>query len=257
MTYEGRDERAAVCLSEHCLLDGTLTQHLRIRTYAVVPLSDESGVIEWVSNTKTLFEVVVGRNERAGLHATEHPTAPLNSFYTKQLCEQKENGADKKREMFENAVAEWTLVLHVFFERQFVDSTRRLYDAKTNFVISSAVNSIVGYVFGIGERHLQNILLDTQTGDVLHVDLGYAFGFASELRIPEIVPFRLTLELIDVMGVLGVDGRFRQTRLDVLEVLRTHHNDIESLLEMSLVSGFLLLKGARGRAPGTKRPKPP
>ena len=41
-------------------------------------------------------------------------------------------------------------VLHTFC-RQFGNSTRRLYDAQMDFVISTAVNAIVVCVFGIGD----------------------------------------------------------------------------------------------------------
>jgi phosphatidylinositol kinase/protein kinase (PI-3 family) len=30
----------------------------------------------------------------------------------------------------------------------------------------------VGYVLGIGDRHVQNILIDCQTAELVHIDLG-------------------------------------------------------------------------------------
>jgi DNA-dependent protein kinase catalytic subunit len=57
----------------------------------------------------------------------------------------------------------------------------------------------------VGDRHLQNILLDVNTGSVVHIDFGYAFGTAtSVLPIPELVPFRLTKALLD--GLAPNDG---------------------------------------------------
>jgi hypothetical protein len=38
-----------------------------------------------------------------------------------------------------------------------------------------AVNSMAGHIIGLGDRHLQNVLLDTQTADAVHIDLGIAF----------------------------------------------------------------------------------
>lgn len=40
---------------------------------------------------------------------------------------------------------------------------------------SVAVTSIVGHILGLGDRHLSNILIDTATGEVVHIDLGIAF----------------------------------------------------------------------------------
>ena len=32
-----------------------------------------------------------------------------------------------------------------------------------------------GYIIGLGDRHCTNILLDTRTAEVVHIDLGVAF----------------------------------------------------------------------------------
>jgi phosphatidylinositol kinase/protein kinase (PI-3 family) len=38
------------------------------------------------------------------------------------------------------------------------------------FSKSVAVMSTVGYVLGLGDRHLDNILLDIHSGEVVHID---------------------------------------------------------------------------------------
>jgi len=35
-----------------------------------------------------------------------------------------------------------------------------------------ALASMLGYVVGLGDRHLSNILLDTVTAEIVHIDLG-------------------------------------------------------------------------------------
>ena len=50
----------------------------------------------------------------------------------------------------------------------------------------------VGYMLGLGDRHLDNILLDLDSGEVVHIDFNLAFDTGLQLRVPEIVPFRLT-----------------------------------------------------------------
>lgn len=49
---------------------------------------------------------------------------------------------------------------------------------------------------GLGDRHLDNILLDTRSGDVVHIDYNVIFDKGRRLRVPEIVPFRLTASLV-------------------------------------------------------------
>ena len=54
------------------------------------------------------------------------------------------------------------------------------------------MGSAIGYVLGIGDRHLDNILVDLKTGYFIHVDFSLVFGKGVTLRVPEKVPFRLT-----------------------------------------------------------------
>ena len=55
---------------------------------------------------------------------------------------------------------------------------------------TTAIWSMVGHITGLGDRHGENILLDTTNGDVLHVDFCYLFDKATLLEVPERVPFR-------------------------------------------------------------------
>lgn len=60
----------------------------------------------------------------------------------------------------------------------------------------------VGHVLGLGDRHLDNILLDLQSGQVVHIDFNLCFGKGAALRVPEVVPFRLT-QLLQVQFSLA------------------------------------------------------
>ena len=55
---------------------------------------------------------------------------------------------------------------------------------------------------GLGDRHLQNLLLD-EKGALVHIDMGYAFGTGALLPVPELVPFRLTRELCAPLEPVG------------------------------------------------------
>ena len=68
----------------------------------------------------------------------------------------------------------------------------------------------VGYILGLGDRHVQNILIDSQTAELVHIDLGVAFEQGRILPTPEAVPFRLTRDVVDGMGIAGVEGVFRR-----------------------------------------------
>lgn len=65
-------------------------------------------------------------------------------------------------------------VFRYFFMENFLDASV-WYQRRLNYTKSVATASIVGYVVGLGDRHIQNILIDTNNADVVHIDLGIAF----------------------------------------------------------------------------------
>ncbi|CAN0062863.1 unnamed protein product, partial [Hapterophycus canaliculatus] len=80
---------------------------------------------------------------------------------------------------------------------------------RRGFARSLATLNACSYVLGIGDRHLDNFLLDTSTGTVVGIDFGAAFGVGTtELPVPEMIPFRLTnqfqnlLQPLDSVGLL-------------------------------------------------------
>jgi len=62
---------------------------------------------------------------------------------------------------------------HLFTEKHKVPMS--WFAMRLNYTRSVATTSIVGHVLGLGDRHLSNILLDSSTGEVVHIDLGIAF----------------------------------------------------------------------------------
>ena len=47
------------------------------------------------------------------------------------------------------------------------------YEARIRFTLSSAAWSAVGHVIGLGDRHSENILVDTESGECVHVDFDW------------------------------------------------------------------------------------
>lgn len=53
-------------------------------------------------------------------------------------------------------------------------------DRRTNYTQSLAVMSMVGYILGLGDRHTANLMLERQSGKIVHIDFGDCFEVAGE-----------------------------------------------------------------------------
>mmetsp|Transcript_1011 Transcript_1011/g.1766 ORF Transcript_1011/g.1766 Transcript_1011/m.1766 type:complete len:1604 (-) Transcript_1011:415-5226(-) len=84
------------------------------------------------------------------------------------------------------------------------DPFKALKEAKQNFVSSLAAYSLMSYLFMFKDRHNGNLLLDT-AGHVIHIDFGFVFGIApgGSFSLEQSTPFKLTDEMLEVMGGLG------------------------------------------------------
>lgn len=75
-------------------------------------------------------------------------------------------------------------------------------DRRSTYTRSLALNSMVGHILGLGDRHPSNVLLNRVTGQVVHIDFGDCFEVAmTREKYPEKIPFRLTRMLTHAMEV--------------------------------------------------------
>eukprot|EP00923_Selenidium_pygospionis_P031468 GHVN01055769.1.p1 GENE.GHVN01055769.1~~GHVN01055769.1.p1 ORF type:complete len:627 (+),score=90.59 GHVN01055769.1:1292-3172(+) len=93
-----------------------------------------------------------------------------------------------------------------------------------NFVKSCAGYAIITYLLGIGDRHLDNLLVNGE-GNLLHIDFGYMFGQEPKPLAPEI---KLSPDMIDAMG--PAYDRFRQLCCQAYKVLRLNARKLLTLL---------------------------
>ncbi|UOH82515.1 hypothetical protein LQV05_005222 [Cryptococcus neoformans] len=197
-----------------------------VRTYAVMPLNEECGLLEWVTNThgfKGILETNYGRqnkkifiNEVIDLLTTTRKQCPpevLTAVFK-----------DKVLPLYQPTVfREWFLTS--WPEPSAWLSSRLAYSR------TLAVMSMIGYILGLGDRHGENILFDGLSGDTVHVDLNCLFEKGKTLEIPERVPFRLTQNMVDALGVTGVEGVFRKAAEITMSILRSNSDSLMSVLE--------------------------
>lgn len=96
------------------------------------------------------------------------------------------------------------------------------------FLKSCAGYGVITYLLGVGDRHLENLLV-TKDGRLLHIDFGFILGKDPKPLPP---PMKLNKEMVEAMG--GVDGRdfaaFRVHSFTAYSVLRRHHTLFLALL---------------------------
>lgn len=73
---------------------------------------------------------------------------------------------------------------------------------RDNFTKSCAAYCVISYLLGIGDRHLDNIMI-TSDANIFNIDFGYILGNDPKLLAPE---FRLTSGMIDAMG--GIHSKY-------------------------------------------------
>ncbi|KAL0029509.1 hypothetical protein WJX79_000191 [Trebouxia sp. C0005] len=198
-------------------------RNLLIRRFAVIPLTEETGIIEWVPHTHGLRHCCQDIYIADGTYDKRTVNMTVKKIY---------DGFQGKRksELLDKLLAMYPPVLHRWFLARFPEPAT-WHNARLGFTRTTAVWSMVGHIVGLGDRHGENILLDATTGDAVHVDFAFLFDRGLTLAIPEMVPFRLTQNLVDAFGVSGYEGAFRRACEVTLQVLRVHRDTLLSVLE--------------------------
>lgn len=203
---------------------------LRLRTYAVICLNEECGLMEWVPNTAPFRNMVHESVRWSGTYVNHLRFGELRSAFEGNQINNRENLPLMAKEYKEVILSRYVPTFHQWFLLHFPEPTAWL-EARTTFTRSTAVWSAVGHVVGLGDRHGENILLDTASGEAVHVDFDCLFDKGLTLARPELVPFRLTPNMVDAMGVTGYEGSFRRVMEVTLTVLREHRLTLLSVLE--------------------------
>lgn len=79
------------------------------------------------------------------------------------------------------------------------EDSLQFQEARSNFVKSMAAYSVISFLLQFKDRHNGNIMID-DAGHILHIDFGFCFDIAPGGVKFERAPFKLTSEMMAVMG---------------------------------------------------------
>ncbi|XP_048790883.1 serine-protein kinase ATM isoform X2 [Lagopus muta] len=209
----------------------TRKRKLTIRRYKVVPLSQRSGVLEWCTGTTPIGEFLV--NADKGAHKRYRPHDYSSLQCQKIMMDAQKKHSEEKYNIFMKVCDNFQPVFRYFCMEKFRDPAV-WFEKRLAYTRSVATSSIVGYILGLGDRHVQNILIDEQTAELVHIDLGVAFEQGKILPTPETVPFRLTRDIVDGMGITGVEGVFRRCCEKTMAVMRNSQEALLTIVEVLL-----------------------
>ncbi|RNJ56129.1 serine/threonine-protein kinase M1 [Verticillium nonalfalfae] len=228
-------------------------RQLYIRTYAVTPLNEECGIIEWVDGLKTLRDILLEQYKMRGTHPD------YNAI--KRMMKDAVTGTSNIHLFTEGVLGTFPPVLHHWFIEQFPHPAV-WFAARLKYTRSCAVMSMVGTILGLGDRHGENVLLEKDNGGIFHVDFNCLFDKGRTFGEPERVPFRLTHNMVTAMGMHGYEGPFRACSELSLGILRQQEETLMTILEAFIYDPTLDLQKVKKSsravvAPGEVRLEPP
>ncbi|XP_051006522.1 DNA-dependent protein kinase catalytic subunit [Acomys russatus] len=210
-------------------------RNMQLRTYRVVPMTSRLGLIEWIENTMTLRDLLLSNmSQEEKVAYNSNPKAPIHEYKDWLRKVSGESGAGAYMLMYKRANHTETVVAFRrrennvpadLLKRAFVKmstSPEAFLALRSHFASSHALLCISHWLLGIGDRHLSNFMVAMETGSVIGIDFGHAFGSATQfLPVPELMPFRLTRQFVSLMLPMKETGLVCTVMVHALRAFRS------------------------------------
>jgi FKBP12-rapamycin complex-associated protein len=232
----------------------TSHRRLEIKLYSITPLSPTSGLIGWVSDCDTLHELIKRHRtkHKIVMHAEHKLVRQLAPVTTDASGRPTEDGYDRltiaqRVELFQQGLASTSGDDLAKMLWSTSPSAEIWLARRNNYTRSLGVMSVVGYVLGLGDRHPSNIMINSRSGFVQHIDFADCFEVAQHReQYPERIPFRLTRMLVSAMDISGTEGPFRWVCENTMRVVRKNPDSLLAILEAFIYDPIVDDRSRRG-----------
>lgn len=247
LRQDQRIQQVLKIMSKKLLLDESCSKkHLKIETYEVIPVSCYCGMLQIIDNAQTISDFI----EEASKTLLSKNFDELNLIIKRDLMDflLNKEGLTSWQKTYENLILKRNreALIHKFQQCEqvipqdlIVKSLKNLskslesyYVLRKNFTTSLAVMNVAHWLLGIGDRHLSNIMISMEKGQLIGIDFGVAFGAAATLQVPELIPFRLTSHFVSVFEPLGINGTLKKNMMHALKCFQDHKETILICLEV-------------------------
>jgi hypothetical protein len=120
------------------------------------------------------------------------------------------------------------------------NKTKSIDEIRKRFIDSLSIYCVITYLFGVGDRHLENIMI-SDNGEIFHIDYSYIFSDPKNIE----VGMRITKDMVDFIG--GIESeeyqKFKEQTIYIYNYLRKYTNiflEMLMLLENELDKDFII-----------------
>ncbi|XP_023248260.1 DNA-dependent protein kinase catalytic subunit-like [Copidosoma floridanum] len=222
-----------------------IERHLFAFTYNIIPINTYLGLVQWVKEAKSLRDFVEFtmtdktilneisiKYQEWIMQANDENSNVKSKCYKQALLKYSPDEVEAKIKEL-TGLLDWDLLRKTFVK--ITSSIESFFKLRQNFILSYAVMCTVDWIAGIGDRRLDNILIEVSTGKCFGIDHKMVFGTGIDQPVPELVPFRLTSQIMGLLRPFTPKDLFGASMSHVLAALRNEKNLILIYLNMLLL----------------------
>ena len=215
-TFEIIDEINNIFRIKHYDINDSMS----LKRYLIVPIAPTIILAEWLSDSISLSSVIDEQSKKDIVFQDENKS--IIKYENNNKATIIPGSIINEEEKFN--------ILYNYYQYNFIDPNL-WYNAKKKYIISTAIWSMTSFLVGLGDRHPGNIMINKNTGEIIHIDFGYVALKGLSLGVPEIVDFRLTINLRKNLGLFEENGLFNYICVKALKAFKEYYKTLSARIE--------------------------